>query len=199
MANEHESPQGHANAYHTPQLDVLILLFGTRGDVQPYLRTARLLHETYGHRVRLAAAPTFESLISDEYGLEFFSTRHDLAPFIEFDQRTNSLFAILRAIANGELDRLKKRQAEIFESHWLACIESAEDKKRPFVADAIISSPVSWTAISLAQRLGIPLFLLHANPRSPTRSWPHSKGNPSDTILVECDLNFQSWQAEESK
>lgn len=137
--------------------------------------------------------------MSGEYGLEFFSTGHDLAPFLDFDQRTKTLGSKLRAMVNGELDRLKKRQAEIFDSHWLACIDGAEDNKRPFVADAIISTPVAWTPISLAQRLGIPLFLLHANPRSPTRAWPHSARNPSDTVLVECDQNFKSWRAEESK
>jgi UDP:flavonoid glycosyltransferase YjiC (YdhE family) len=199
MAHEHETPQDPVDADHTSQLDVLILLYGTRGDTQPYLRIARLLRETYGHRVRLAAAPTFGPLVSGEYGLEFFSTGHDLAPFLDFDQRTKTLGSKLRAMVNGELDRLKKRQAEIFDSHWLACIDGAEDNKRPFVADAIISTPVAWTPISLAQRLGIPLFLLHANPRSPTRAWPHSARNPSDTVLVECDQNFKSWRAEESK
>jgi UDP:flavonoid glycosyltransferase YjiC (YdhE family) len=199
MVNEHETPNQHAKADPIPQLDVLILLYGTRGDTQPYLRIARVLRETYGHRVRLATAPAFGPLVRDEYGLEFYSTRHDLSPFIEFDQRTNSFGSKLRAMMNGELSRLKKLQAELFESHWFACIDSVEDNKRPFVADAIISTPVAWTPISLAQRLGIPLFLLHANPRSPTRAWPHSTGNPRDTILVECDKNFRTWRAEESK
>jgi UDP:flavonoid glycosyltransferase YjiC (YdhE family) len=199
MAHEHKIPHDHSNADPTSQLDVLILLHGTRGDIQPYLRIARLLRETYGHRVRLAAAPAYEHLVSVEYGIEFFSTGHDLAPFIDFDQRTKTFSSKVRAMVNGELNRLKKQQADIFDSHWLACIDGVEDNKRPFIADAIISNPVAWTPISLAQRLGIPLFLLHANPRTPTRAWPHSASNPSDTVLVECDQNFKSWRDEESK
>jgi hypothetical protein len=195
----HQTPPDPNIAQNIPQLDILILLYGTRGDTQPYLRLARLLREKFGHRVRMATSPTFRPLVQDEYGIEFVSTRHDLSTFIEFEQQTKTIGSKVHAMFNGELDRLKKLQAEIFESHWLACIESTEENQRPFVADAIISTPVAWTPISLAQRLGVPLFLLHTNPRSPTRAWPHSAGNPNKNILVECDSNFLTWAAEETK
>lgn len=178
-------------------LDVLIIIHGTRGDAQPYVRIAQILQNTYGHRVRLAGPPSSERLLHDENGLEYRSTGHDLTSFLKFDHR--NFASKLRGFINGDVSQLKQLQAEIFDAHWYACVDKGNKNERPFVADAIISSPVVFSSMSLAQRLGVPLFLLHANPRSPTRAWPHSAVNPTDTILQDCDKNFKSWASEESK
>eukprot|EP00604_Paraphysomonas_vestita_P002115 CAMPEP_0174818744 /NCGR_PEP_ID=MMETSP1107-20130205/1596_1 /TAXON_ID=36770 /ORGANISM="Paraphysomonas vestita, Strain GFlagA" /LENGTH=563 /DNA_ID=CAMNT_0016031063 /DNA_START=2103 /DNA_END=3794 /DNA_ORIENTATION=+ len=49
----------------------------------------------------------------------------------------------------------------------------------PFVADAIISNPVSYGHIHCAEALGIPLHIMFPQPWYPTKSFPHPLSNMS--------------------
>lgn len=53
------------------RLNVLILVIGTRGDVQPMAALGRVLQEKYGHRVRVATHAPFKDAVEAQ-GLEFF-------------------------------------------------------------------------------------------------------------------------------
>nr|GEX17756.1 ribonuclease H-like domain-containing protein [Tanacetum cinerariifolium] len=55
--------------YFTP-LQIVMLVVGTRGDVQPFVAIAKRLHE-YGHRVILATHSNFKSFVLSA-GLEFY-------------------------------------------------------------------------------------------------------------------------------
>ena len=58
-----------------PKMSIVIMIVGSRGDVQPYLALAKKLLE-HGHRVRLATHETFRSFVK-EAGVEFFSIGGD--------------------------------------------------------------------------------------------------------------------------
>lgn len=64
-----------------------------QGDVQPFLALGQELRE-YGHRVRLATHPIFESLVRD-HGLEYFSIGGDPAELMAV--------SILQALAHRQV------------------------------------------------------------------------------------------------
>ncbi|OQV02974.1 Glycosyltransferase family 28 domain-containing protein [Cladophialophora immunda] len=55
-----------------PQLNVVIQIVGSRGDVQPFVALGKVLRDVHGHRVRIATHAVFKSFI-EEQGLEFFN------------------------------------------------------------------------------------------------------------------------------
>jgi UDP:flavonoid glycosyltransferase YjiC (YdhE family) len=57
-------------------MDVTLLSYGSRGDVQPYLALARSLRHI-GHHVRVVGPPNFASL-AEAHGIAFFAVGMDL-------------------------------------------------------------------------------------------------------------------------
>jgi hypothetical protein len=53
------------------KLNILILVIGTRGDVQPMAALGRALKDKYGHRVRVATHTPFKDFVEGQ-GLEFY-------------------------------------------------------------------------------------------------------------------------------
>ena len=60
-----------------PRLNIVIMVIGSRGDIQPFLRLGKVLHDQYHHRVRIATHPAFKAFVESEGGLEFFSVGGD--------------------------------------------------------------------------------------------------------------------------
>ncbi|KAH8169248.1 isoleucyl-tRNA synthetase [Sarocladium implicatum] len=190
-----------------PSLNIAILTFGTRGDVQPYLRiTQELL--SCGHRVRLVVPPTLEPWIRAEYGFETWCHGHDM--------RLSLLWGMQKprekilSFVDGRYWKMANEQADEFVEYWRACVDGGgggddagtkigQAGARPFVADTIIASPPVMMHVHIAQRLGVPMFLTHFNPKTPTREWPHGESQPSDKTFLPCDENLESWQTGDSK
>lgn len=66
-----------------PKLNIVVMVIGSRGDVQPFVAIARVLKEKYGHRVRLATHPAFREFVVGE-GVDFFSVGGDPAELMAF-------------------------------------------------------------------------------------------------------------------
>ncbi|AEO58021.1 glycosyltransferase family 1 protein [Thermothelomyces thermophilus ATCC 42464] len=61
-----------------PRLNIVIMVIGSRGDAQPFLKIARILHAQYGHRVRIATHPAFCTFVQEDCpGIEFFTVGGD--------------------------------------------------------------------------------------------------------------------------
>lgn len=56
---------------------------------------------------------------------------------------------------------------------WDACTHPGPDEGKPFVADAIIATPLAHAHIHCAERLAIPLHIMSISPWSPTRRFAH--------------------------
>ena len=69
-----------------PNLAILILVVGTRGDVQPFIPIARELMAC-GHRVRLATHEEFREFV-EASGIEFFPLAADPRELIAYMVRT---------------------------------------------------------------------------------------------------------------
>jgi UDP:flavonoid glycosyltransferase YjiC (YdhE family) len=198
-----------ASSFHEtvkrPRLNIVIMVIGSRGDIQPFLQIARIL-KRYGHRVRVATHPAFKDFIEKDVGLEFFSIGGDPSELMAFMVKNPGLIPSLETVREGEIARRRKGMAEIFEGLWRACVNATDDEhdkanmkmlgnKAPFVADAIIANPPSFAHVHIAERLGIPLHIMFTFPYSPTQSFPHPLANISpqkSNTSVEY-INFMSY------
>ncbi|HEY1011932.1 MAG TPA: glycosyltransferase, partial [Herpetosiphonaceae bacterium] len=101
-------------------MKIVLISYGSRGDVQPYLALARGLRHV-GHEARLVAPPTFAAL-AGEYGVPFFPAGVDLQAHLatlkpkESDRRENPI---------ATLRRLRDHIRSIFDAaardSWAAC------------------------------------------------------------------------------
>ena len=66
-----------------PTLNIVVMVIGSRGDIQPFLKLGKSLKE-YGHRVRIATHPAFKDFVQKDSGLEFFSVGGDPAELMAF-------------------------------------------------------------------------------------------------------------------
>ncbi|KAA8906724.1 hypothetical protein FN846DRAFT_710716 [Sphaerosporella brunnea] len=184
-----------------PRLNIVIMVIGSRGDVQPFIAIAKGLMEG-GHRVRLATHGAFREFVR-EHGVEFFDVGGDPGELMAFMVKNPGLVPGVEAIKQGEIAKRREQMYEMFQGFWRACIEPS-DKYRPrndnasirsevtssthntgatydhgeadvepFIADAIIANPPSFAHVHCAEKLGIPLHLMFTFPYSPTQEIAH--------------------------
>ncbi|KAL8821856.1 MAG: hypothetical protein Q9223_000154 [Gallowayella weberi] len=177
-----------------PALNLVIQVVGSRGDVQPFVALGKVLKAEYGHRIRLATHPTFQSFV-EENGLEFFSIGGDPAELMAFMVKNPGLMPGIDSLKSGDIGQRRRGMYEIVQGCWRSCYEMGdgtsamasrdhldvlssphqhitgqETSRRdiastsPFVADAIIANPPSFAGIHCAEKLGIPLHLMFTSP-----------------------------------
>jgi len=187
-----------------PPLNIVIMVIGSRGDIQPFLKVGRLLKENHGHRVRIATHPAFKKIVEQDCGLEFFSVGGDPAELMAFMVKNPGLIPSASTIRDGEVFRRRDAMFEMFQGFWRACINATDDEedasnlkmmgdKHPFVADAIIANPPSFAHIHCAERLGVPLHLMFTFPYSPTQAFPHPLSNIKRSNVDANYTNFMSY------
>jgi UDP:flavonoid glycosyltransferase YjiC (YdhE family) len=181
-----------------PQLNIVIQVVGSRGDVQPFVALGKVLKDTYGHRVRLATHPNFKDFV-EENDLEFFSIGGDPSQLMAFMVKNPSLMPGFRSVMDGDVGRRRKDVAEYIQGCWRSCYKAgdgtdssattdgssessgnnpgSDPAARSFVADCIIANPPSFAHIHCAEKLGIPLHVMFTMPYSPTQAFPHPLGN----------------------
>jgi UDP:flavonoid glycosyltransferase YjiC (YdhE family) len=154
-------------------MSIVIMVVGSRGDVQPFIPIGRRLAER--HRVRIATHREFRPMV-EKAGLEFYPLGGNPHEMMEYIVKTGG------SILPTRLDQLwedvpKKRAmiAEILASTWRACTEADPEQPgaRPFRADLIVANPPSYGHIHCAEALHIPLHMIFTMPWSATRSYPH--------------------------
>lgn len=186
-----------------PPLNIVVMVIGSRGDIQPFLKIGKLLKER-GHRVRIATHPAFKSFVEKDTGLEFFSVGGDPAELMAFMVKNPGLMPSASTIRAGEIGKKREAMFGMFQGFWRACINATDEEdnasnrkmmedKHPFVADAIIANPPSFAHIHCAERLGIPLHLMFTFPYSPTQQFPHPLANIKRTNVDTNYTNFISY------
>ena len=154
-----------------PRLAIVMLVVGTRGDVQPFIALAKALLAC-GHRVRLATHDTFRKFVRDN-GIEFYPLAGDPADLMSFVVKNAGIVPSMSSIVAGDVAKNRRTIGEILESTWKACVEDDDETGVPFVAEAIIANPPSYGHMHCAQKLQIPLHIVFTMPWSPTTAFPH--------------------------
>ena len=92
----------------------------------------------------------------------------------------------------GDIPEKLTMLKEICDSTWPAATapDPEDPDATPFLAEAIISNPVSYGHTHVAEALGIPLHMFFPQPWTPTKAFPHvfasmpqSKGWSMDNFL----------------
>ncbi|KAF3770191.1 family 1 glycosyltransferase [Cryphonectria parasitica EP155] len=187
-----------------PPLNIVIMVIGSRGDAQPFLKIGKVLKEKYGHRVRIATHPAFREFVEKDSDLEFFSVGGDPSELMAFMVKNPGLIPTLETLRAGDIGRRRAAMNEMFGGFWRACVNATDDEKdvrnlqmmgerQPFVADAIIANPASFAHVHCAEALGIPLILSFTFPYTPTRSFPHPMANVKKSNVDPGYTNFMSY------
>lgn len=159
-------------------LNIVIMVVGSRGDVQPFIALGNGLQE-HGHRVRIATHAIFKDLVQSA-GLEFYSIGGDPAQLMAYMVKNPGLTPKMKTIREGEIRAKRRMVHEMVRRCWAACVEP-DESGIPFVANAIISNPPTFAHIHCAQALGIPLHMVFTMPWSPTKAFPHPLANVRNT------------------
>ncbi|CAM1502937.1 Fc.00g077130.m01.CDS01 [Cosmosporella sp. VM-42] len=193
-----------ADSRPLPRLNIVIMVIGSRGDAQPFLKIGKVLKEDYGHRVRIATHPAFRDFVEKDSGLEFFSVGGDPSELMAFMVKNPGLIPTLETVKAGDIGKRRAAMAEMFDGFWRACINATDDEndkqnlkmmgaKDPFVADVIIANPPSFAHIHCAEALGIPVHLMFTFPYTPTQAFPHPLASIKKSNVDPGYTNFISY------
>ncbi|CAF0916207.1 unnamed protein product [Adineta ricciae] len=174
-----------------PRLAIVILIVGTRGDVQPFIALGQALRAK-GHRVRLATHETFRSFVRGN-GLEFYPLGGDPVDLISFMVKNTGIIPSIDSIMAGDVGRKRRSISEILASTWQACIANDDETNMPFTAEAIIANPPSFGHIHCAEKLQIPLHIMFTMPWTSTAAFPHPLSNIDNSTGSSKIINRYSY------
>nr|XP_043636174.1 sterol 3-beta-glucosyltransferase UGT80A2 isoform X2 [Erigeron canadensis] len=152
---------------YSPPLQIVMLIVGTRGDVQPFVAIGKRLQE-YGHRVRLATHSNFKEFVLTA-GLEFYPLGGDPKVLAEYMVKNKGFLPS----GPSEIPVQRSQMKEIIYSLLPACKEPDLDNKIPFKAEAIIANPPAYGHTHIAEALKIPIHIFFTMPWTPTSEFPH--------------------------
>lgn len=152
---------------YVPPLQIVMLIVGTRGDVQPFIAIGKRLQD-YGHRVRLATHANFKEFVLTA-GLEFFPLGGDPKALAEYMVKNKGFLPS----SPSEIPIQRKQIKEIIYSLLPACKEPDVDTGISFKADAIIANPPAYGHTHVAEALKVPIHIFFTMPWTPTSQFPH--------------------------
>ncbi|CAJ1953148.1 unnamed protein product [Sphenostylis stenocarpa] len=132
-----------------PWLQIVMLVVGTRGDVQPFLAIANKLQD-YGHRVRLATHADFDTFVKSA-GVDFYPLGGDPRALARYMVRNKGI------VPSGptEISIQRKQLKAIIESLLPACTEPDLETGVPFRAQAIIANPTACGVLNKIDRINL--------------------------------------------
>ncbi|KAL3517775.1 hypothetical protein ACH5RR_020364 [Cinchona calisaya] len=162
-----DMPLDDMDLRYIPPLQIVMLIVGTRGDVQPFIAIGKKLQD-YGHRVRLATHSNFKEFVLTS-GLEFYPLGGDPKVLAGYMVKNKGFLPS----GPSEIPIQRNQIKEIINSLLPACKEPDHDTGIPFKADAIIANPPAYGHTHVAEALKIPLHIFFTMPWTPTSEFPH--------------------------
>ncbi|XP_062225141.1 sterol 3-beta-glucosyltransferase UGT80A2-like isoform X2 [Phragmites australis] len=156
-----------ADIPYRPPMQIVILIVGTRGDVQPFVAIGKRLQD-YGHRVRLATHANFKEFVLTA-GLEFYPLGGDPKILAEYMVKNKGFLPS----GPSEIPIQRKQIKEIIFSLSSACKDPDPDTGIPFNVDAIIANPPAYGHTHVAEALKVPIHIFFTMPWTPTSEFPH--------------------------
>ncbi|CAF3732724.1 unnamed protein product [Adineta steineri] len=191
IIDENQSTENMDEDLLVPRLAIVILIVGTRGDVQPFIALGQALRAV-GHRVRIATHETFRSFVRGN-SLEFYPLAGDPADLMSFMVKNSGIIPSMSSIIEGDVSKKRRSLADILASTWLACISDDDETKASFTAEAIIANPPSFGHVHCAEKLQIPLHIMFTMPWSPTTAFPHPLAKIDSSIGPKGKINLYSY------
>lgn len=111
-----------------PKMNIVVMVIGSRGDIQPFIKVGKILQDEHGHRVRIATHPAFKDFVEKECGLEFFSVGGDPSELMAFMVKNPGMIPKAETIRKGEIGRRRDGMFEMFQGMWRACINATDDE-----------------------------------------------------------------------
>ncbi|KAL6757984.1 sterol 3-beta-glucosyltransferase [Haematococcus lacustris] len=149
-------------------LNIVMLVVGTRGDVQPFIGIGLKLQE-YGHRVRLASHAVYREFITG-FGLEFYPLGGDPKVLSEYVVKHRG---ILPGWDISEAVQQREQVRQILYSTYGACtLPDPLHPDKPMTADAIVANPPAYGHTHCAEKLNVPLHIVFTMPWTPTKVFP---------------------------
>ncbi|KAL6345124.1 hypothetical protein AAG906_013608 [Vitis piasezkii] len=152
---------------HVPPLQIVMLIVGTRGDVQPFVAIGKGL-QACGHRVRLATHSNFKEFVLNA-GLEFFQLGGDPKVLAGYMVKNKGFLPS----DPSEIPIQRGQIKEIVCSLLPACVEDDPISKVSFEPDAIIANPPAYGHMHVAEALKVPIHMFFTMPWTPTSEFPH--------------------------
>ncbi|KAI4374038.1 hypothetical protein MLD38_012084 [Melastoma candidum] len=162
-----EEDSNNDEIQHLLPLHVVILIVGTRGDVQPFVAIGKHLKE-HGHRVRLATHANFKDFVL-EAGLEFYPLGGDPKVLAWYMVKNKGILPS----EPSEVQVQRKELKDVIFSLLSACTEPDPDTGIPFKVDAIIANPPACGHMHVAEALKVPIHVFFTMPWTPTNEYPH--------------------------
>ncbi|KAL5794849.1 hypothetical protein ACOSP7_003443 [Xanthoceras sorbifolium] len=162
-----DEPLDATDLQYIPPLQIVMLIVGTRGDVQPFIAIGKRLQD-YGHRVRLATHSNFKDFVLTA-GLEFYPLGGDPKVLAAYMVKNKGFLPS----GPSEIPIQRNQLKEVIYSLLPACKEPDIDSGIPFKADAIIANPVTYGHTHVAEALKIPIHVFFTMPWTPTSEFPH--------------------------
>ncbi|GMH02524.1 hypothetical protein Nepgr_004363 [Nepenthes gracilis] len=162
-----DEPLDCADLQYIRPLQIVMLIVGTRGDVQPFIAIGKKLQD-YGHRVRLATHANFKDFVLTS-GLEFFPLGGDPKVLAGYMVKNKGFLPS----GPSEIPIQRNQIKEIIYSLLPACREPDVDSGVPFKAEAIIANPPAYGHSHVAESLKVPLHIFFTMPWTPTSEFPH--------------------------
>ncbi|CAI0559590.1 unnamed protein product [Linum tenue] len=151
-----------------PPLQIVMLIVGTRGDVQPFVAIGKRFQED-GHRVRLATHSNFKDFVLDA-GLEFFPLGGDAKLLASYMVKNKGFLPS----EHSEIMVQRQQMREIIFSLYAACKDPDPQTSVRFKADAIIANPPAYGHTHVAELLKVPLHMIFTIPWTRvTSEFPH--------------------------
>nr|GMC47754.1 sterol 3-beta-glucosyltransferase UGT80A2-like [Ipomoea batatas] len=141
-----------------PPLQIVMLIVGTRGDVQPFVAIGKKLQE-YGHRVRLATHSNFKEFVLDS-GLEFYPLGGDPKVLAAYMVKNKGFLPS----GTSEIHIQRNQIKDIVFSLLPACTDPDPESNAPFKVDAIIANPPAYGHTHVAMALKVPLHIFFTMP-----------------------------------
>ncbi|XP_031278287.1 sterol 3-beta-glucosyltransferase UGT80A2-like [Pistacia vera] len=148
-----DEPLDSQDHLYIPPLQIVMLIVGTRGDVQPFIAIGKRLQD-YGHRVRLATHSNFKDFVLTA-GLEFYPLGGDPKVLAGYMVKNKGFLPS----GPSEIPIQRNQMKEIINSLLPACKEPDLDSGIPFKADAIIANPPAYGHTHVAEALEIPIHI----------------------------------------
>ncbi len=141
---------------------IVLIAFGSRGDVQPHLALGAGLRRA-GHNVRVITHSLFEPL-ARQLGLDFAPVSIDPRGIVEGEQGQDWLGSGTNAVQF--LHRFTRIAGPLIARTMRECWQASQD------ADLLIFSPLGiGTVSSIAEKLSIPYWIGAGQPLTPTRAF----------------------------